>query len=134
MISSTFCDSSTYRLSQNEIRPPMVQCPHNPDLKTMKILPNLLPQKFRFLQDSFGRMDFIGQFLHQLGYVVEGKRLPSDLGLFIHPFTISYRQRIIDSELTLSLLRLDTLSRQQQLQAMVDLMSPYYNINITYVY
>jgi len=69
---------------------------------------DLLPighHKYLFYNNE---IDIIGQMLLQMKYNIEGKhKIPSDLGLYIHPFTIEVRKRIIDTKLTLDILSLD---------------------------
>lgn len=61
-----------------------------------------------------GKVDYLGQFLIQLGYNIDGKyRFPSELGKVITPFTQPSRGAIIDSITTLRILQLDYLSPQE---------------------
>jgi hypothetical protein len=105
-------------------------------MRTIKILPNLLPiNRPQFMESSNGHFDYIGQILHQLGYNVSMKRLPSDLGIVIPPFTTSVRRRIIDSKLTLDILALDILpTKELQLTKLKSLLAPYFDIKVIYTY
>lgn len=105
-------------------------------MRTIKILPNLLPiNRPQFLESSDGHFDYLGQILHQLGYDVKMKRLPSDLGIVVPPFTTSVRRRIIDTKLTLDILALDVLpTKQLQLTKLKSLLSNHFNIQVIYTY
>lgn len=81
--------------------------------KEFVICRSILPQwkKHIKLQSDEGA-DFLGQILHQLGINCEGThRVPSDMGIHIPPFTVNYRGRVLDSTLTLSILKLDHFPR-----------------------
>ena len=99
----------------------------------VKIIVPLLPEgKFHFLLDGHGRMDYVGQILKQLGFdfpQLDGLRVPSDLKAVVPPFSMSVRRRIIDTSLTLSLLRLDTLPRAQHYKQVEELLRPHFSID-----
>lgn len=90
-------------------------------------------QRFSYLDSDYGQ-DYLGQCLTQLGYNVEGKhRLPSDLGLLIPPFTIKCRDRIIDSQLTISIAQLDLHPEDTRHSSFVKLMNTN-NYNVKFVF
>ena len=61
-----------------------------------------------------GRLDYLGQFLVQLGYRIEPKlRFPSELKKVILPFTQQCRGSVIDTITTLRILQLDLISPQE---------------------
>jgi hypothetical protein len=69
---------------------------------------DLLPKSHHKYLHYNNEIDIIGQIMIQMEYNVEGKhKIPSDLGLYIHPFTIEVRKRIVDTKLTLDILALD---------------------------
>ena len=81
-----------------------------------KIKRSLLPVKHtrhKYMYQD-GRIDYLGQFLIQLGYQINGKyRFPSELNKVITPFTQASRGAVIDSVITLRILELDYTSTQE---------------------
>lgn len=81
-----------------------------------KIKRSLLPRartKHRYMYHE-GQLDYLGQFLVQMGYRIEPKtRFPSELKKVIPPFTQHCRGSIIDSITTLRILHLDLISPQE---------------------
>jgi len=76
-----------------------------------------------------GKLDYLGQFLTQLGHNVEGKhRFPSDLNKIIPPFTQPCRGVIINSIITLNILSLDYLPPQEH-EARLQLWLPQWSIH-----
>lgn len=94
-----------------------------------KIIIPLLPLgRKQFLSGQDGKMDFLGQFLLQLGFnevQLHGHKLPSDLQLEIQYFTSKHRNRIIDSILTLEILKLDLMERSIQCDRITKLMAKH---------
>lgn len=77
-----------------------------------------LPLKFTKLQYMMKdhRVDYLGQIIIQLGYNPDNARIPSEIGEEIPYLTCEYRGRILDTEITHEILRLDSLPREQQEQ------------------
>lgn len=102
-----------------------------------KIIIPLLPLgKKQFLSGTDGKMDFLGQFILQLDFKepqLQGHKLPSDMKLDIPYFTVKHRNRIIDSILTLEILRLDPLARHIQCERVSSLMAKH-NHSIEYIH
>jgi len=94
-------------------------------MNTFKIKRSLLPirlTRHRYMYQD-GRIDYLGQFLIQLGYNVEGNhRFPSSLGKLITPFTQQCRGTIIDSCTTLQILALDYTSPQEHEQRLREIL------------
>jgi len=99
----------------------------------VRIKRNLLPPKFRVFQHLLtdtGKADYIGQILLQWEYdVPPGIRFPSELanqlGKLIPFFTIEIRGAIVDSSLTLEIMKLDQLPQHIQEAAFVKLMDQH---------
>jgi hypothetical protein len=81
-----------------------------------KIKRELLPNsrsRHRYMYHE-GKIDYLGQFIIQLGYKIEGKyRFPSELNKVIPPFTQPSRGSIINTNVTLRILALDFTSPQE---------------------
>ena len=80
-------------------------------MQKYRIIRSLLPSKPVFLEDKDGRLDYIGQILQQMKVKTRdgfGKcfRTPSQLKEIIFPFTVQLRGTILDSKITIDILRL----------------------------
>jgi hypothetical protein len=87
-------------------------------MKPVRIVRRVLPPKIKKIQrleTTKGQLDYLGQLLVQWGYrIPEGARFPSDLQEIIPYLTTEVRGRILDSSITLSILALDPLPRDEQ--------------------
>ena len=87
--------------------------------RNIVIVKNLLPIKFYKNQKLIhkGRYCFLAQMLERWEFTIpEGARLPSDLETTIPYLTVECRQRIVDTALTLEILKLDMFPRELQLR------------------
>lgn len=91
----------------------------------IRIIRRLLPVKFAKNQrmSTNPRMDYLGQILYQWGHDPGSARLPSELGLLIPYLTTELRGRIIDTALTISIVKLDTHPRDEQERKLSQLFS-----------
>jgi len=84
----------------------------------VKIVRQLLPykiSKIQKMQTKDGRLDFLGQLLVQWGYTIpETARSPQELLEEIPLLVASHRGVLKDTALTLSILDLDPLPRDEQ--------------------
>lgn len=71
--------------------------------------------------------DILGCLLLYRGLTIpEGTKLPSQLGTEISPFTIQIRRKIIDTELSVGLLRLEIFPRKDAIERANKLLAPHH--------
>lgn len=89
-----------------------------------------LPRIPTYLSSDFG-VDFIGQILMQLDDSLDLERLrfPSELKQTIQPFTVNIRNRVVDSEVTLQMVRAMKTKKGKALQNEVEkILEPFFTI------
>lgn len=98
-----------------------------------KIKRSLLPKsktRHKYMYQD-GQLDYLGQFIVQLGYQIPPKtRFPSNLNKIIFPFTQQSRGAIIDSITTIRILALDHTSPQDHERQLQEILP---NWTITFI-
>lgn len=81
------------------------------------------PLKYLFKDEI---VDILGAILVNLGYSIPDKsKFPSELKLEIPHFTKRVRNRVVDTELTYSILNLDIFPRKEAVAKANELLRPY---------
>jgi hypothetical protein len=100
-------------------------------MNTVQLSMKTLPRIPTYLSDVNLGIDFIGQIIIQTNEDVDidRLRLPSETKKTIHPFTVSFRNRVIDSEVTVQLIRAMKVRKGQELRNEVEnILSPFYKV------
>lgn len=97
-------------------------------MKTITIYTRDIKPNSDYMHDTQGRYDLLGQIL-ATGFqmtIPMKSRTPQDLGVAIHPFTLSPRKyTLCNSAATLAILKNNHLTGKQQLEAANKLLAPF---------
>lgn len=103
------------------------------ETRTIRIPRIILRHPSPYLFDG-DRYDFLGCILLELGFnIPEKTKFPSQLKRLYHPFTVEHRRAILDSSLTLQILRLLEITPQKDVLVPLNAILAPHRIVVTIV-